>query len=78
MVRGLKTNLLGLPAITALDLLEKLCAVTDQDIREQYPKVFTGLGTFGEKYEIKVKENATPFALYETYLYPYGIKFRKS
>ena len=39
MVRGLKTNLLGLPAITALHLLEKLCAVTDQDIREQYPKV---------------------------------------
>lgn len=66
MVKGLKTNLLGLPTITSLQLIGKLCAteVKNKDIWEQFPEVFTGLGTFGEEYEIKLKENATPFALY--------------
>ena len=30
----------------------------------RYPNVFNGLGTIGEEYEIKLKENATPYALY--------------
>ena len=64
MVKGLKTNLLGLPGITSLHLLEKLCEVTDEDIQEQYAKVFTGLGNFGNEYDIKLKGNATPFALH--------------
>ena len=63
MVKGLKTNLLGLPA---LQLMEKLCATeaNDKDIMDQYPEVFTGLSTFGEGYEIKLKGEATPYALY--------------
>lgn len=66
VVKGLKTNLLGLPEITALHLIEKLCAteIGDRDIAEKFPQVFTGLGTFGEEYEIKLKDNATPHALY--------------
>ena len=31
---------------------------------KQFPKVFNGLGTFGEEYTIKLKEGASPHALY--------------
>ena len=63
VVKGLKNNLLGLPAITALQLLEKMCSVEHQAIQEQY-QVFEGLGTFGDPYEIKIKDDAKPFSLY--------------
>ena len=36
----------------------------DHDAIKQFPKVFTGLGTFGEEYHIKQRENAVPYALY--------------
>lgn len=64
MVKGLKNNLLGLPAITALQLIERLCSLELKAVQEQYPQVFNGLGTFGDEYEIKIKENAKPFSLY--------------
>lgn len=35
-----------------------------QAIQEQFPQVFKGLGTFGEPYEIKMKDDARPFPLY--------------
>ncbi len=50
VIRGLTNNLLGLPWIKALHLLEKLCEVNDEGIMEQYSKVFTGLGNFGNEY----------------------------
>ena len=31
---------------------------------KQFPKVFIGLGTFGEEYTIKLEEGASPHALY--------------
>ena len=34
------------------------------NIKEQYPKVFNGLGTLGDPYEIKLKDDAQPYALY--------------
>ena len=65
VVEDLKTNLLGLPAIKSLQLLQRLCATTtSSDIKEQYPKVFNGLGTLGAAYEIKLKDDAQPYALY--------------
>lgn len=48
VVRGLCTNLLRLPAITALHLttcLETMIKSTTWDSREKYPKLFHGLGT---------------------------------
>ena len=52
VVRGLKTNLLGLPAITSLHLIERLCSTEARaDIKDCFPKVFNGLGTLGEEYE---------------------------
>jgi len=73
VIKGLKNNLLGLPAITSLSLIEKLCTTEFEDkdthsipkeILEQFPEVFKGLGTFREEYKIKIKNDATPFALY--------------
>lgn len=66
VVRGLKANLLGLPAITLLQLVQRLCTVKTElsDIEKQFPKVFSGLGTLGEEYEIKLKDNASPYAIY--------------
>jgi len=34
------------------------------DIRQRFPKVFEGLGNLGEEFEIKLKPNATPYALF--------------
>ena len=63
MVRHLKQNLLGLPAIKALQLLMLLNSVS-QSIPDQYPTLFTSLGTFPEAYDIKLVPDAQPFALF--------------
>ena len=46
IVKNLKNNLLGLPAIRALQLFSNVCAV-DKSIISQYPSLFSGLGKFG-------------------------------
>ena len=62
MVEGLKKNLLGLPAIIALNLLVRLDAsglvpsMMDEDIKtavfKKFPSLFQGLGSLGEEFEI--------------------------
>ena len=67
VVRGLRTNLLGLPAISALQLAARLDAVNATrgwDPKTSHPNLFKGLGTLGTEYTIKVKNDATPYALY--------------
>ena len=66
VVRELRVNLLGLPAIQALHVFADIGSVDgySKDIYQQYPALFQGLGTFGEPYHIKLKPNATPFSLY--------------
>lgn len=66
VVRGLRSNLLGLPAITALHLAARVDATfaTEEDVREKFPSVFRGLGSLGEKYEIRLKPDAKPHALF--------------
>ena len=68
VVRGLKCNLLGFPAITSLQLLNRVDAahaeVEDQDIRKLFPNLFTGVGNLGEEYEIKLKDGAVPHSLF--------------
>ena len=65
IMRGLQQNLLGLPAITTLHLAWKVGETTMvDDIRQQFAKVFSGLGTLGEEYEIKQKDGAMPYSLY--------------
>ena len=66
VVQELKTNLLGLPAITSLQLLKKVNATYTgvEDIKHRFQKIFHGLGNLGEEYTIKLKEDASPHALY--------------
>ena len=54
MVKGLKTNLLGLSAIIALQLIQKVYATYNQepDVVKQFPNAFEGLGNLGEAYQI--------------------------
>ena len=65
VVPGLVTPLLGLPAIQDLCLLSPVQAITTAEVsyKEQYHRVFSGLGKLEGEYKIKLKENATPFAL---------------
>ena len=66
VVRGLGSNLLGLPAISELHLLRAVDSTetSDRDIRDKFEDVFRGLGTLGEEYVIKQKPDATPHALF--------------
>ena len=66
VIRGLKTNLLGLPAIKSLQLVQRIDVMEEskRDIERRFPKVFSGLGNMGDPYEIKLKEGARPYALY--------------
>ena len=65
VIEGLKSNLLGLPAIMGLNLVARIdVAVSDKSLKERFPKVFTGLGNLGEPYTIKLKPNSEPHALF--------------
>ena len=66
VVDGLKSNLLGLPAITALGLAIRTDAVdaASHDIRKQFSSVFQGLGNLGEEFEIHIKPDAAPHSLF--------------
>ena len=67
LVDGLKTNLLGRPTITALNLAARIDAVTgvcEQDIPKQFSLLFKGSGYLGEEYHIQLKPEAKPFAIY--------------
>ena len=68
VVKGLKTNLLGLPAITALGLAACVDATTEADpkteILAKFPGVFQGLVNLGEEYEIYLKPDATTYSLF--------------
>ena len=65
VVRDVERALLGLPPIESLQLLMRIDSAARQpswSVQEEFPQLFQGLGKLGE-YEIKLKENATPFAL---------------
>lgn len=65
VIRKLKNNLLGLPAIQSLHLLKKVDEVevlSTSSVKEKFPRLFQGLGTLKGEYEIKLKPDAKPFA----------------
>ena len=66
VVQGPKTNLLGLQAMTALQLVRRVHATDtgEPDVVKQFSQVFQGLGNIGDDYQIKLKENATPYSLF--------------
>ena len=64
VVRGLKNDLLGFPAIKSLHLLKKVDSMTTlKTIRQRFANVFQGLGTLGEEYCIQLKPDSTPYSL---------------
>ena len=65
VVNGLRNNLQGFPAIQAFHLLTQINVIEDygKNVYDRFPKLFQGLGTLDEPYHIKLKANATPFAL---------------
>ena len=72
VVNNLKTNLLGLPDITALHLAARMESVNTQTtaettaelIKRKFPKAFQGLGNLGKEYEIKLQPDSKPHALF--------------
>ena len=66
VIRGLKNNLLGLPALTSLQIVQRVDTTYTSvaDATKDFPKVFSGLGNFGEPYTIQLKEDAKPYALF--------------
>ena len=57
VVKGLKTNLLGIPALHALKLTAWVDSVEQYEdtIHQKYPKLFTGLGNMCVEYKAKCK-----------------------
>ena len=65
VICGLKTNLLGLPAIEGLSLLCRVDTMSEkQDILSQFSSLFSGLGTMGPEYEIKLQTDAVPYSIF--------------
>ena len=65
VVRGLKSDLLGFPAICNLQLLKRVDSIeTTDEIRQRFANVFRGLGTLGEEYRIQVRDDVTPYSLF--------------
>ena len=73
VVKGIQNNLLGLPAIKALKMLAKVETI-QKTILEQYPSLFTGLGTLKGEYKIELKPDAQPFALYTPRNVPFPLR----
>ena len=72
VVEGLKTNLLGLPSISALNLAVRVDSTstdppsepeTEQTVCRKFPKVFQGLGNLGKAYHIQLQPDSQPHAL---------------
>ena len=71
--KGLKTNLLGLPAITALNIVARVDTI---DEGCKYPDLFRGLGNLGEAYTIKLRADAKPHALFTATKIPLPLRDR--
>jgi len=75
VVQDPQHNLLGLPAIRDLEVITGINAI-ELSIPDQYPALFTGLGTFKGEYTIKLKPDTQllkPFSQ-EMCSFPFGKK----
>ena len=63
VLKRIQWSLLGLPAIKVLHLFTQVNQVEPMVV-EQYPLLFTGLGMFKCSYEIKLKPDAQPHAVF--------------
>ena len=83
VVKGLNSNLLGLPAITTLHLAARVDATTnlgervtpyEEQVHKKFPTVFQGLGNLGDEFTIKLKPSAVPQALYTPRIVPLPLR----
>ncbi|XP_049275476.1 uncharacterized protein K02A2.6-like [Rhipicephalus sanguineus] len=63
VLQGLRTPLLGKPAIERLGVLPQVNVVKKLEPESDFPQVFQGLGTFKEEYDLKLNPDSKPFAL---------------
>ena len=80
VIKDLKSNLLGLPAITALILAARLDSTYTSSVEDSFPTIFKGLGNLGEPYTIKLRvmQFCTHYLHLEQFSYPYLITSKKS
>ena len=64
VVKDLHTALLRRPAIEQLQLVCRVDSITMESVKEQYPKLCSGLGLVQRPYSIKLKPEAVPFSLH--------------
>ena len=70
VIKGLRNNLLGFPAITNLNMAVRVDNLQAESksyhniIVKRLLSLFDGLGELGEPYEIKLIPNSKPYALY--------------
>ena len=67
VIENLKKNLLGLPAIEALNLVVKVDSLSDNTqykVVQKFQSIFQGLGSFGDAYTIALQEGAKPYAIF--------------
>ncbi|XP_051905587.1 uncharacterized protein K02A2.6-like [Hippocampus zosterae] len=63
IARQVHTALLGRSASCRLGLVARLGSVSIETLKENYPKICTGLGVMRRPYNIKLKPGAEPFSL---------------
>lgn len=63
VVKDLHTALLGRPAIQQLQLVSRADSITMDTVKQQYPKLCSGLGLVRRPYALKLKPGAVPFSL---------------
>uniref|UniRef100_A0A3B3DHQ9 ribonuclease H n=1 Tax=Oryzias melastigma TaxID=30732 RepID=A0A3B3DHQ9_ORYME len=62
VVEGLHTALLGLPAIKQLQLVSRVNNITIETVKQQYPRLCSGLGLVRRPYSNKLQPDAVPFS----------------
>ena len=70
VIKDLKSDLLGLPAITVLILAARLDAAYTTPVEDSFPTVFQDLGDLDELYTIKLRDSAVPYALFTPRMIP--------
>lgn len=64
VIRGLNKPLLGRPAIEKLEIVKQIASLQlHSDYKQKFPSLFTGLGKLQGEYEIKLTEDARPYAV---------------
>ena len=76
IIKQLKKNLLGLPAIKVLNLLAIVESIEDE-IPNKYPSLFTGLGIFPDTYAISLHPDAHLYALFTSRNIPLLLRQKK-